>query len=326
MALDEARVDARVRSWGMAGERALRLLALGTLVTGFVLIVLGAIVRIEGAGMGCGDDWPVCNGEVVPTFSYLTTIEYLHRAVAGVVLLLTGGLVWASRGVVGRRVRGLAVTALLLVLAQAGLGAVTVFVELNPKAVTAHLGMAQAYLAVVIAIVLIVTGAGRRSWIAGATRSIALPAMVAAGATFALLLSGAYTASSGAAWACPAWPGCQGRIVPTGTTPVDIHLLHRWLALVALAAVAITAVRAVGTARARHASIALALMGVEIVAGGANIWFELADWVRVLHLAIATLVWSALVALVVLDRLDKRVADAAATRERLRVLPAVSGD
>ena len=290
-----------------------RKLAVLTLVVSYVLIVLGAIVRVEGAGMGCGDDWPVCNGEVIPTFSYLTTLEYLHRVIAGVVLLLSAALLW-----VGWRLRNTArwlfvlpLVAFGLVIAQALLGAVTVFVELDAAAVTAHLGMAQSYFGLMIIVMLLayLQQSGREIGRIR-LRSFGRFGVVAAAAVLILMLTGAYTAASPAAWACPEWPGCHGYYVPTGTDPIDIHLLHRWSALVASVAVFGAMIQA-RRLRPNHPAIiglilsATLLMVVQVIVGAMNIWFKLSSWVSVTHLALATLVFSALVAAILLDSLDE---------------------
>ncbi|MCO5175777.1 MAG: COX15/CtaA family protein [Thermomicrobiales bacterium] len=282
-------------------------LGITTVILGYVLILIGGVVRIEGAGMGCGDDWPICNGKVIPTFTYLTAIEYLHRVVAGLILLLTTALtIVAWRTVPPHDIRrGLSVSALALVLLQAGLGAVTVFAELDPRAVTAHLGMAQAYFAVVIVIALFGSKRLRRDTARGSA-AIGRAAAAACATTFILLLTGAYTASSGAAWACPSWPLCGDKYVPTGWSLVDIHVLHRWMVLFALVAIiwlVLASVRNVG-ASAPLTLFALAALGfvlIETLIGAANIWLELADWVRISHLAAATLVWGCLVTAAVLN-------------------------
>ena len=36
------------------------------LFVGFAQVVFGAIVRITGSGMGCGDHWPDCYGSFTP--------------------------------------------------------------------------------------------------------------------------------------------------------------------------------------------------------------------------------------------------------------------
>jgi len=32
----------------------------------YLLIILGAIVRITESGLGCGEHWPLCNGKLLP--------------------------------------------------------------------------------------------------------------------------------------------------------------------------------------------------------------------------------------------------------------------
>lgn len=279
-------------------------LAIATVALGYILILIGGVVRIEGAGMGCGDDWPICNGKVVPTFNYLTAIEYLHRVVAGLILVLTTWLTVASwRGTARSDARRwLTLLALVLVLAQAGLGAITVFAQLDPRAVTAHLGMAQTYFAIVIIVALLGS-----AWATKATHrvdpAILRAAVVSAIVTFGLLLTGAYTASSGAAWACPEWPLCGDKYFPTGWSSADVHMLHRWLALLTIVSIGwllVVAIRTAGPrARATRLSIAaMALLLTEVTIGGANIWFELANWVRISHLAFATLVWGCLIVII----------------------------
>src|SRR5207244_11118099 len=45
----------------------------------YLLIILGAIVRITRSGLGCGEHWPLCNGKLLPPLDLPTTIEYGHR-------------------------------------------------------------------------------------------------------------------------------------------------------------------------------------------------------------------------------------------------------
>ncbi len=291
-----------------------RRLVIAAGIVAYILIIVGAIVRVEGAGLGCGDDWPVCNGEVVPTFSYLTTLEYTHRIIASIVVMLTTALLIAGWRVRTRSVLFVLLPAigLVLVLTQAGLGAVTVVVELDPGVVTAHLGMAQMYLAVILVAGLVAYG-NRISTATGFTLGqhwsrFGPFAIVAGVAVFVLMLTGGYTATSDAAWACPEWPACNGNYVPTGVSAVDIHLVHRWIALIALASVAVMLVQALRIRRDSPAITGLAtavaaLMAAQIFVGAANIWFELASWVSATHLGVATLIWAGLVALTVLDRM-----------------------
>src|SRR5881394_3075294 len=58
----------------------------------YLLIILGAIVRITGSGMGCGEHWPLCNGRLLPPLDLPTLIEYGHRLAAAAVSVLVGAL------------------------------------------------------------------------------------------------------------------------------------------------------------------------------------------------------------------------------------------
>lgn len=103
-----------------------------------ILVVLeGAIVRATGSGAGCGDHWPLCNGQILPHHPRLATvIEFTHRSMTGVCTALTLGLItWTflahPRGAAARKA---AVWSGLLLLTEALLGALLVlghFVEHN---------------------------------------------------------------------------------------------------------------------------------------------------------------------------------------------------
>ncbi|HEV3484324.1 MAG TPA: COX15/CtaA family protein, partial [Vicinamibacterales bacterium] len=126
-----------------------RRLALTSAVTTYVLVVIGAIVRSTGSGMGC-PDWPTCHGSLIPPLGDTAAwIEWTHRGVAMVVGLLVLGLAALA---VARHRRQLSlvapsVGALLLVAFQAYLGKVTVETNNAGEWVTAHLATALALLA-----------------------------------------------------------------------------------------------------------------------------------------------------------------------------------
>src|SRR5215217_2341063 len=115
-------------------RRFRRLADLTSLVT-FLLIVVGGIVRVSQSGLGCGpggsgaEGWPLCGGSVIPLVGNENRlIEFSHRALATVVVVMIALLCWrAYRHLRGRTwaFRG-AVSAGVLVLAQAGLGGLTV--------------------------------------------------------------------------------------------------------------------------------------------------------------------------------------------------------
>src|SRR5690606_29690051 len=65
-----------------AVRRRFSRLAAFSAVYSYLLIVFGGIVRITGSGLGCGDDWPLCNGQILPPWDLPTWIEWIHRLLA----------------------------------------------------------------------------------------------------------------------------------------------------------------------------------------------------------------------------------------------------
>lgn len=98
-----------------------------------VLVVLwGAFVRATGSGAGCGNHWPMCNGEAVPWGAGTATlIEFTHRLTSGVALLgVLVLLLWSFRSFPRRHpVRTGAVLSGLFILTEALIGAGLVLFE-----------------------------------------------------------------------------------------------------------------------------------------------------------------------------------------------------
>lgn len=116
--------------------RGLRWYAWGVLGYNVAVILDGALVRATGSGNGCGDHWPLCNGEIVQQHPKITTIiEYAHRATSGIALLAVIGLaVWTFRGTVKRHLaRAAAVASLIFILNEAILGALLVLLGMTAQ-------------------------------------------------------------------------------------------------------------------------------------------------------------------------------------------------
>ena len=61
----------------------LPILAVATLCTAWAEIFWGGVVRLSKSGLGCADNWPLCNGKVYPFWEQPVLIEYIHRLIAG---------------------------------------------------------------------------------------------------------------------------------------------------------------------------------------------------------------------------------------------------
>ena len=95
-----------------------------------VLVVLwGALVRATGSGAGCGNHWPLCNGQVIPLSPRVdTVIEFTHRMMTGgSIFVVLGLLIWTFRATVkGQAARVFAVASTVLLMNEAFLGALLV--------------------------------------------------------------------------------------------------------------------------------------------------------------------------------------------------------
>src|SRR5713226_8310066 len=130
-----------------------RALILATLGLAFVVVVVGAYVRLSDAGLGC-PDWPLCYGQPVPAGSLDGAAlgkawkEMAHRYLAGALGLLILFVFLLS--LKKRQSRPLATALVLLVVFQATLGMWTVTMLLKPAIVTAHLLGGMATLALLV--------------------------------------------------------------------------------------------------------------------------------------------------------------------------------
>src|SRR5437016_4227507 len=205
----------------------------------YLLIILGAIVRITGSGLGCGEHWPLCNGKLLPPLDLPTIIEYGHRLVAAAVSVRVTALAWNAwwlrkeAGSRGRYTPGrTAYVALGLLVVQVLLGAITVKLSLPPWTVILHLGTAMLLLATLILAAKLSPGASPGSTeppITPGSRP-GLVGIVALVLGFVTVLFGALTANLGAASACLGFPLCNGQVIPTGNYLQLVQWLHRLLA------------------------------------------------------------------------------------------------
>jgi protoheme IX farnesyltransferase len=291
--------------------RLLRRLSWTGALLGFGLIVLGGIVRITGSGMGCGDHWPRCNGEWFPPLNLPTLIEIGHRwaaALMSLVVLAMATVAWTRhRG--NRYLRNPATLALVVLVTQVLLGAVTVKLVLPPWVVITHLANAMALLAVVLVTALRATEMTKTVPSYGLReRTVEHPAHALVMATavlgFVVILFGAQVANFHAGLLCLGFPLCNGALLPAPGAMAFLPWAHRLLAFAFLAATLALAIRlsrradpASGPLR-RSVAIVVALTVVQIGVAAAMVLELLPPSLRAAHLLVGTLVWAALVALV----------------------------
>jgi len=300
---------------------ARRLLAGVALLLAFVVVSMGAWVRLSDAGLGC-PDWPGCYGQLigVPEAAHEVTRaeaafgkpveapkawkEMIHRYAAGTLGLCILGLsvlAWRQRA---QRRPWLELALLAVVIGQALLGMLTVTKLLKPVIVTSHLLGGMTTLALLALL-----------WLRERRQSRTLQAspglrLLAAGALLAVLTQialGGWVSSNYAAAICADFPTCQGSWWPAmdthhaftldrelgatasgallpGAALTAIHFTHRLFAGVVLIVVGSLGVLLYRQPLLRRHGVALlAALALQISLGIANVLLQLPLPLAVAH-------------------------------------------
>jgi len=131
---------------------------LATLGMAFVLLG-GALVTKTGSEDGCGESWPLCEGQVIPSeFTFEMIIELSHRLVTGtvgIVVVLLAILAWRKLGHV-REVKFLSFVSIFFLVLQALIGAAAVMWGQSDFVLAAHFGISLISFASVFLLMLII--------------------------------------------------------------------------------------------------------------------------------------------------------------------------
>ncbi|MGC9199702.1 MAG: COX15/CtaA family protein [Acidobacteriaceae bacterium] len=276
--------------------------AYAAIVMGFMVLVIlqGAVVRLTGSGAGCGDHWPLCNGDFFPHHPRLATlIEYTHRFLTGICTALLAVLIGLTFFARPRRhrARRAVVWSGLLLITEALLGALLVkggYVENNASMMRVvvqciHFSNTMLLLA---AITLSWWWLRDRSQPLTLGRSAHTAAWLALGTT---LFTGAL--GSVAALADTLFPPTSLRTALlsdfTAHSPLLVHVrwLHPASAILTLGAALWLATQI----RSPLARLLLALLALQIVFGIFDILSLASGVMQVLHLLGADVYWIALV-------------------------------
>ncbi len=191
----------------MLSPAAFRRVALAAVAMLVLIVATGATVRLTGSGLGC-HHWPTCERTHALPKGYHSYVEFSNRVVSGFTVLATVVLAlcaWRTRGL-GRRGKLLAAGVFLGTLAQAPLGAITVYYDLNPYLVISHLLLSLAVLGVGVLVLLEATRLVR----GGAS---ALPALARWGGAALLAAVAALVVTGTLSTAAGKFPGSSGATV-----------------------------------------------------------------------------------------------------------------
>jgi heme A synthase len=280
-----------------------------TAIFAYLQIALGGAVRVSGSGLGC-PDWPLCHGRPYPPADPHAIIEYSHRAVGsvtGVLIIATVVMAWVVFRSRRPLVAWLATASLIGVVGEGILGGVVVANELQPWLVLVHLGLAMMILGFLVATAVM---AGPPS--AGIPdHSFRRLAALAAAATYVMMLTGSTVVAGNADRSCHTWPLCGGGLSPDFAGANSFTMLHRGAVLVVgvlIVYVSATAILRWGSRSTigLTAIATLVVFAVQVAVGAAAAVTDGAFF-NGLHVAIATLVWSAVLisALLTIPRTER---------------------
>jgi len=282
---------------------AFRRLALFGTALALCVVVLGAYVRLNHAGLGC-PDWPGCYGHLTvgqaaqnadsvnaaypdrPLEVKKAWLEMVHRYFAstlGLVIVALAVMAWRNRKDRQQPVK-LPLALVLLVVFQGLLGMWTVTLLLKPLIVTSHLVGGLTTMSLLWWLSLNPTRTTRPA----SERGLRKLAVVALCVLSLQILLGGWVSTNYSAVACPDFPTCQRSFWPNmdfkdafvlwrglgidyeggvldHPARVAIHVVHRLGALISALVLGFTAFRAIRTARSRGARMAGTAVAVALV-------------------------------------------------------------
>ena len=220
-----------------------------TMALTFVLVILGAFVRLSDAGLGC-PDWPGCYGNLTPHHSVndiraaeaiqpggpvsmaKAWKEMVHRYLAMFVGALIAAIMfaaWRNRHS-WRQSPTLATVIGGAVIFQAALGAWTVTMLLKPAIVTSHLLGGVTILSLLAW--LHWRQAARQTNVPGwangiiASNGVRMFALLALATLFVQIALGGWVSTNYAALACADLPLCSGELVPAMDFANAFHIVR----------------------------------------------------------------------------------------------------
>jgi cytochrome c oxidase assembly protein subunit 15 len=290
----ESTLAARARRLELT-PRAFRRLAIGGALALYLIVASGATVRLTASGLGC-EHWPGCApGNPFPEKDYHAFIEFGNRVWSAITIAATL-LVWlGSLRTPGltRGTRVLAFGTFFGTLAQAPLGAITVYSDLHPLLVMSHFLLALVVLAGGVVLVLravhLELGRARTPL----PRAVRVGALVLAAAALVLVVTGTFATAAG--------PHPGGDDVDRLWNLHDAVYLHvRATAVFGLTFLALVVWlwRRRGTypLLLEGAFVVLGLLLLQMVVGELQYRTELPWWLVLIHVSLAAAVWAAVVA------------------------------
>jgi heme A synthase len=292
-------------------QRRFTQFAWGFLAYNILVILWGAYVRASGSGAGCGQHWPLCNGQVIPRAEHIQTlVEFAHRITSGLsAILAVVMLFWALRAFPrGHLARLGARLTMVFIVIESLLGAGLVLFQLvahNTSAARATAGGIHLVNTLLLVGAITLTawwaqGGGairlRGQGPAGALLGLGVIAVLALGATGAITALGDTLFPTGSLSA-----GLAQDLDPTAHFLIRLRVWHPALAIATgiylLGISQIISRRRPSQGTRLGATLLLLLFVAQLGVGSVNLALLAPIAMQIIHLLLADLVWVALVLL-----------------------------
>lgn len=198
----------------MQHNKYLKWLAVAATIGMLFILIGGALVTKTDSGLGCGRNWPDCNGSLIP--QEITTevlIEFSHRLVTGVVSFFILALVvwtWLKLGHI-KEVKFLGFNAVFFLVLQALIGAAQVLWGQGDFILALHFGISLISFTAVLLLALIVFEVDRKFDADNVFIDKKLQWHIIGVTIYSYLVvyTGALVRHTDASLVCPDWPFCR---------------------------------------------------------------------------------------------------------------------
>lgn len=282
-------------------EKWLKPLAVLATLIMFIVMIAGSLVTKTDSGLGCGNDWPLCNGKWVPEYTLASIIEYTHRlitGIAGIVVVVFSVLCWRHyRG--NQEVRNLALFGLFFIVLESLLGASAVIWPQSSAVLALHFGFSLLAFSGVFLLSLFVLQRDKMEGMVQGTVSKGFRSWIWGVAVYAygVVYLGAYVRHTGSSMACSDWPLCQGQLIPELSGQTGIHFVHRLGALLLAILLLATMIYAIRHFKHRRRDLygagilSFVLVMVQIFSGGFVVLFQLHLYATLFHSMVITILF-----------------------------------
>ncbi|HAM82123.1 COX15/CtaA family protein [Ornithinibacillus bavariensis] len=210
--------------------KTLKWLSVFTTIGMIFVLIGGALVTKTDSGDGCGDSWPLCKGELIPSqIDMELIIELSHRLVSGgvgIFLILLVILSWKHIGHI-REVKFLSLLSIIFLVLQGLIGAAAVIWGQSDFVLAAHFGISLISFASVFLLMLLIFEIDRKfdadSLHIKKKHRIEIYALTAY--TLLVVYTGALVRHVNANLVCGDWPFC------TNSSPFDFgsYSFEQWV-------------------------------------------------------------------------------------------------